>query len=163
MPSKEAMTASGATADDWVGRAVEHLRSSGQRATVARRAVVEALAGHGHPNVDAVFAAVDAKTPGVHLATVYRTLDTLVELGLVTHVHVSHGPPVYHLHEPGGALEHLHAQCRVCKDVLDVPADVLAEARSLLAHDQTFTLDANHVALSGVCGRCTSTAQTATG
>jgi len=144
-----------------VARVVEQLRSQGQRVTVARRAVIEALAdGPGHPNVDEVYAAVEAKMPDVHLATVYRTLDTLTELGIVTHVHIGHGPSVYHLQEPGRLLGHLHAQCRLCKSIVDLPADVLAEARARLVHDQSFTLDVDHVALSGVCGDCARDAST---
>jgi len=144
-----------------VAKIVEHLQSQGQRMTVARRAVVEALANHrGHPNVDEVYAAVEAKMPGVHLATVYRTLDTLAELGVVSHVHLGHGQPVYHLQEPGRTLEHLHAQCRICKSIIDLPSDVLAEARVRLADDQTFTLDESHIALSGLCSSCNRTGST---
>ena len=33
---------------------------------------------------------------GVNITTVYRTLELLEELGLVTHAHLSHGAPTYH-------------------------------------------------------------------
>ena len=37
-----------------------------------------------------------APRPGVNISTVYRTLELLEELGLVTHTHLGHGAPTYH-------------------------------------------------------------------
>lgn len=95
--------------------------------------------------------------PGVHLATIYRTLDTLVDLGVATHVHIGHGPAVYHLTGPGNEPEHLHAQCQVCQRVIDIPVDALNPIGERLAREQAFVLDVHHVALSGTCVACSRT------
>ena len=51
-----------------------------------------------------------AKTAaGVNITTVYRTLELLEELGLVTHAHLSHGAPTYHA---VGEQQHVHLVCR---------------------------------------------------
>lgn len=133
--------------------ALRTLRRCGERVTEARRAVLAALAAlPDHPTAEQVVAAVEAGPSEVHRATVYRTLDTLTELGIVTHVHVGHGGTAYHLDE----RSHLHAQCRACGNVVDVPSDVLDDVRVRLHDVAGFHLDATHVALSGQCDACHS-------
>lgn len=132
-------------------QAVQALRRSGERVTQPRRAVLRALAGlDDHPTAEQIVAEVEAASPGVHRATVYRTLETLSELGIVTHVHVGHGATSYHLAE----RQHLHAQCQVCGAVVDVPPDLLDDVRARLDRDTRFDLDPAHVALSGHCSDC---------
>jgi len=130
------------------------LRDRGQRVTRPRLAVVEALRRlPGHPSAEQVAAEVSTAAPGVHRATVYRTLETLADLGVVTHVHMSHGTTAYHLASDEGE-PHLHARCSVCGRVLDLSQDLLDEARDRVAAELGFELDTGHVALSGRCADC---------
>lgn len=139
------------TADARLQQALDALRLRGERVTEARRTVLAALAGvPDHSTAEQVVAAVETGAGEVHRATVYRTLDTLTALGIVTHVHVGHGATAYHL----GDRAHLHAQCRACGRVVDVPADVLDDAHARLREVARFHLDAAHVALSGLCDGC---------
>ncbi len=107
----------------------------------------------GHPSAEQVAAEVASAAPGVHRATVYRTLETLAEVGVVTHVHMSHGTTAYHLASAEGE-PHLHARCGVCGRVLDLPPDLLDAARDRVAAELGFELDTGHVALSGRCADC---------
>lgn len=84
----------------------------------------------------------------------YRTLETLAELGVVTHVHMSHGTTAYHLTSPVDGQGHLHARCRACGRVFDLPGDLLDPVRRQLAQESDFELDPRHVALSGTCRSC---------
>jgi Fur family transcriptional regulator, ferric uptake regulator len=134
-------------------RALAVLRAHGQRLTRPRRAVVAALAGlDGHPSAEDVGAEVARIDPGVHRATVYRTLDTLADLGVVSHVH-SHGTTAYHLADPG-ADDHLHARCRSCDRVVDLPGDLLDDAVGRVRETTGFRVEPAHVALSGTCASC---------
>lgn len=138
-------------------QAVAALRRRGERVTHPRRSVLQALAAlSDHPTAEDVVAAVESDAPGVHRATVYRTLETLTALGIVTHVHVGHGGTSYHLSEQ----QHLHAQCHDCGAVVDVPPDVLDDVRARLSAASGFDLDASHVALSGRCATCADRART---
>ncbi len=131
--------------------AVALLRRHGERVTEPRRAVLKALCSlPDHPTAEEVVAAVESSPADVHRATVYRTLETLRALGIVTHVHVGHGGTAYHLTE----APHLHAQCHTCAAVVDVPDDVLDEVRATLLDVAGFELDPSHVALSGLCASC---------
>jgi len=95
--------------------------------------------------------AVAERDPGVHRASVYRTLETLSGLGVVQHVHVGHGTTAYHL---AGDEAHLHAQCGRCGAVIDLPASLLDEVAARVHREHGFRLDPSHVALSGTCERC---------
>ena len=134
----------------------ERLRVRGERMTGPRRAVLRVLAGApGHLSVEQVAELVAATDPSVHLASVYRSLEAFERLGIVQHVHLGHGSTAYHLVGTIGA--HPHAQCRVCRAVLDVSPDVLEQAARLLAAEHDFQLDPTHAALSGICGDCRTT------
>lgn len=136
-------------------RAIDQLRAQDHRVTGARRAVIETLARHGgHPNAVELSAEIEKRHPGIHLATVYRTLEVLTELGVVTHVHMGHGAAAYHLSSLVQEQEHLHARCRTCERVFDLPADMLDPIRTRLADESDFVLDPRHVALSGACRAC---------
>lgn len=131
----------------------QRLRSNGERMTGPRRAVLVALARQGgHLLATEVVEAVAAADPTVHRASVYRTLEALSGLGVVQHLHLSHGGTAYHL--AGAGSTHLHAQCRVCSAVLDLPGDLLDEVAQVLVSRDGFVLEPGHVALSGRCARC---------
>jgi Fe2+ or Zn2+ uptake regulation protein len=139
--------------DDVLTEVAEMLRSRGERMTGPRRAVLSVLAQqHDHLSADTVVALVAEHDPGVHRASVYRTLEAMSALGVVQHVHLGHGATAYHLVRSGE--RHLHAHCRVCGSVKDLPSDLLDEVTAMLARRHGFVLDAGHVALSGVCRQC---------
>ena len=138
--------------------ALERLRAAGERITPARRAVLEVLdEGRGHLDAETVAARVDAREPGVHRATVYRSLQSLVTLGAVAHTHVPGGPTIYHLApSPSGSRDHAHAhlQCTRCMRFFDMPATWLDEVRGKASEAMGFTIAPDHAALLGVCASC---------
>lgn len=137
---------------DWESR----LRELGQRSTPARRAVLEVIGSTSeHLSADEIAVAVADRAPDVHRATVFRTLERLVSLGVVAHVHLPHGATTYHLREPQERM-HLHLLCRSCGEVFDVDADLLDEVRARVAAVAGFELEPDHTALSGRCARCRS-------
>jgi Fur family ferric uptake transcriptional regulator len=134
--------------------AIEALRERGERVTLARRAVLETLARtHEHLSADDVAVLLEAAHPTVHRASVYRTLDLLTRLGIVSHIHANGGATVYHLAAPAGH-EHLHAHCRLCGAVVVVPADALATTSARVASATGFRVEPAQSALVGVCAEC---------
>lgn len=131
----------------------ELLHSRGERMTGPRRAVVRALAGQaGHCSAEDVVQAVAGLDEAVHRASVYRTLEAFSALGVVQHVHVGHGAPAYHLLR--SRPPHLHASCRTCGVVRDLPVGRLHAVVERVATQDDFHLDLTHVALSETCGDC---------
>jgi Fur family ferric uptake transcriptional regulator len=130
------------------------LRGRGERVTTARIAVAEVLAAtEEHLSAEQIAERAEQLRPGIHRATVYRALDALGELGLVTHVHLGRSGTTYHL---AGELAapHLHVRCTECGAVLDVDGKTLDPVRRRLHKELGFRLDADHVALLGTCRDC---------
>ena len=88
---------------------------------------------------------------GLSLSTVYRTLDLLEELGLVTHAHLGHGAPTYHV---ATDADHVHLVCRTCGTVTEVAPDVVAGVVERLAAERGFRVDVGHFAIFGQCAAC---------
>ena len=95
-----------------VPAAITTLRVRGLRVSSARRLVLEALfAAEGPVTADVIAAGLDGRFPSSDLASVYRNLDTLEEIGLVRHFHVAHGAGLYALATPH---QHGYAACESC-------------------------------------------------
>lgn len=127
------------------------LRDRGLRLTPQRRLVLDAVRKLGHATPEQVHAAVLENASGVNITTIYRTLELLEELDLVTHVHLSHGAPTYH---DVNEAQHVHLVCRGCGHVQELEPEELGQLAGRLLQQRDFRLDIAHVALFGLCGRC---------
>jgi Fur family ferric uptake transcriptional regulator len=127
------------------------LRARGGRVTTSRRAILETFLGvGGHVTAEALTAKVQVAHPDVHESTIYRFLDELERLGVVDHVHLGHGPAVYHLARDA----HHHLVCDRCGKVVEVPAELFDGLRGRLADDFGFDLEPRHFAVTGRCRDC---------
>jgi Fe2+/Zn2+ uptake regulation proteins len=126
------------------------LRSRGLRLTAQRQLILDAVLELGHATPEQVHAAVREVAAGVNITTIYRTLELLERLGLVTHTHLSHGSPTYHA---AGEHAHVHLVCRKCGTVDEVDPALFRPVADRLAAERGFHVDIGHVSLFGVCGR----------
>lgn len=126
------------------------LRARGYRLTPQRQLVLAAVRELRHATPEAIAAEVRRTAAGVNITTVYRTLELLEELGLVTHAHLDHGAPAYHAADD----RHVHIVCRGCNDVSDAPVDVVADVVSRMRQERGFDVDAEHITLFGTCATC---------
>jgi Fur family transcriptional regulator, ferric uptake regulator len=128
------------------------LRARGGRATPTRRAVITALlhAGDRHLGAEEIAREVREAKPSVAESTIYRTLATLEDLGVVAHVHMGHGPSTYHLAQAA----HRHLVCDGCGAVIEVPDAEFADLEQRLNERYGFKLSGHHFALAGVCRAC---------
>ncbi|GAB3406001.1 Fur family transcriptional regulator [Flindersiella endophytica] len=127
------------------------LRSRGYRLTPQRQLVLEAVQELGHATPDEVLTAVRSKARGVNQSTIYRTLELLEELELVTHTHLGHGAPTYH---PASAPDHAHLVCRSCDRVQQVDPDVVEPLVHALQERYGFVTDIRHLTVQGDCADC---------
>jgi Fur family ferric uptake transcriptional regulator len=93
---------------------------------------------------------VQAVLPDVALSTVYRSMEALEELGFVEHLHIGHGPAVYHL----AAEQHLHLVCASCGVVTELPESTLDAIGDEIRRRHRFLIEPRHFALSGLCEDC---------
>ena len=132
------------------------LAREGHRVTVGRRAVVEALlSAEGHLSADDLVADLQEVHPGLHRATVYRSLEALEAAGLVEHVHLGHGRSVYHLADD----LHQHLVCEVCGSVEEAPSDLLSAVARRLRRERGFVMRPYHFAVLGRCRECVADGQ----
>lgn len=128
------------------------LKAKGYRLTPQRQLVLDAVARLEHGTPDEICAEVQRTAPGVNLSTVYRTLELLEELALVTHAHLGHGAPTYHA--AGG--DHLHLVCRDCGAVAETDVELADALVRRLADQHGFETDVAHFAIYGRCRECSS-------
>jgi Fur family peroxide stress response transcriptional regulator len=144
-----------AVARDEVERRVlslsQALRDEGLRLTHQRLEVVREIAQTDqHPDVESVYRGVRARVPTISLDTVYRTLATLADLGLVTRVAATLGPTRY----DANVAHHHHFVCTRCgliRDVVDEQLDAVMAPHSASAFG---TVESVEVQLRGVCIKC---------
>ncbi|MFE3326663.1 Fur family transcriptional regulator [Streptomyces sp. NPDC059176] len=133
------------------------LRQRGYRLTPQRQLVLEAVDALEHATPDDILVEVRKTASGVNISTVYRTLELLEELGLVSHAHLGHGAPTYHLAD---RHHHLHLVCRDCADVIEADVEVASGFTAELHEKFGFTTDMKHFAIFGQCRKCALKAAT---
>jgi Fe2+ or Zn2+ uptake regulation protein len=138
--------------DERARRIAGRLRDRGGRMTRPRRVVIEALlSGPGHhKTASEIVAAIRADDPGFYESTVYRTLDRLLELGVVERVQLGSGGAVFHLpHRP-----HHHLVCERCGTVVEIPGDALDDLAARVRSEHGFRLRPSASTLVGTCAPC---------
>lgn len=134
------------------------LHQHGLRCTTPRMAVLRLLtadpAGGQHHTAPAIHEHLTAAGSPADLATVYRTLTMLTEVGLV---HSIAGPD----HAAAFALTdrpHHHALCSRCGHITGIPAEDLTAALDQAQRVSSYTLDGGSLTLRGMCPSCRNAA-----
>jgi len=129
-------------------------RERGMRITRQRILILKELLGNrSHPTVDEVYAAVRRTYPNISLATVYNTLNMLVEMGEIREVSNGTGAkrfdPNLHPHD--------HAVCEVCGRFFDV-AQERVKGKAILAMGKPFRVRRYEAVYHGLCWVCSTMA-----
>ncbi|MBI2855540.1 MAG: transcriptional repressor [Chloroflexi bacterium] len=135
------------------GAVIERLREAGYRLTPQRMMVLQAIGeSDGHLTAEAIHQRVIQVYPYLDIATVYRILQLLKRLHLVTEIDLGGGSARYEVAQPD---RHHHMVCRECGRTFDLSPSYLEELRSRLVSEFGFEPDLEHFAVGGVCARCT--------
>ena len=131
---------------------LNRLRAQGHRLTPQRDMILLAVhdAG-GHVSAEEVHQQVLAQNPQVDLSTVYRTLELLMEMGIVYRSDMGDGTSRYELAEEE---MHHHLVCRRCGQVIDLSHELLEPLQERLLADHGFAADLTHVVFQGLCKTC---------
>ena len=131
---------------------IEILHSRGFRVTPQREMIIEAIAHQGeHINADEVFSLIHERTKTVNIATVYRTLDLLVDQGLASRIDLGEGRVIYASNQHGS---HIHLVCRQCGRVLNADQELLLSFHQQLQSNYRFAADLQHISIPGLCDAC---------
>ena len=131
---------------------VSKLSELGYRLTPQRMMIVSAIEkSDDHISAEEIYAQVVAKYPNVNISTVYRTLELLKRLGLVTETDFGGGRVRYH---PAGKGHHHHLVCQECGAIIDLDESVLSSVKDVLLREYGFVADLRHLAIFGRCINC---------
>jgi Fur family ferric uptake transcriptional regulator len=120
-----------------------------ERDTQQRRAIRAAFEEAGRPlSPQEVLDIAKRRSPGLGIATVYRTIKTLGEIGLLTQVDLPGETPRF---EITGKMHHHHFHCRKCDRVYELEG--CPEGLGRMTPDG-FSLEAHEVVLYGRCASC---------
>ena len=103
-----------------------------------------------HPSADAIYTDIHVQYPTMSLATVYKALKTLVEVGLVQEINVGEGNFRY----DGTSYPHPHLQCLKCGKVDDFNGRNLDNLNSLAQENTDYKIVSNKVYFYGYCKDC---------
>ena len=134
------------------GGIAKKLSELGYRLTPQRIMVLSAIEGSDdHISAEEIYARIVTKYPQVNISTVYRNLELLKRLGLVTETDLGGGQVRYHSAEKG---HHHHLVCQKCGAMIDIDESTLARLQDVLLHRYNFSAELRHVAIFGLCEKC---------
>jgi Fur family ferric uptake transcriptional regulator len=114
--------------------------------------ILEAVeAADDHISADEIYTRVCDRYPHLNISTVYRTLELLKELGLVTETDMGDGRVRYHSIIKG---HHHHLVCHNCDCIIDLDETVLLPLKEALSREYGFNADLKHLAIFGQCSKC---------
>jgi len=127
-------------------------RAAGRRLTSQRRLIVKVLDGSSaHLDADGLYDQVKLHDPDISLATIYRTLAVLKEMGLVEEHRLGEEHGHYELvHD----RPHYHFTCLGCGKVKEFDTPLVAQIRRELSEREGVQVTRAHLHLSGYCAQC---------
>jgi len=131
---------------------ISKLKARGYRLTPQRIAVLKILAAStGHPSVEQIYEGVKADFPTTSLATIYKTVTLLKEMGEILELGFSHDSNRYDGNKP---YPHPHLICIRCKDIVDQEMATLSALPQQVAQATGFQIVSHRLDIYGICPRC---------
>ena len=128
------------------------LSERGYRLTPQRLMVLTAIESSDHHiSAEEIYEQVVTKYPHINISTVYRTLELLNRLGLVTETDLGGGRVRYH---PADKGHHHHLVCQTCGRIIDLDESLLSSLKDVLYREYRFSADLRHLAIFGRCEDC---------
>jgi len=135
-----------------IDQMISKLREREYRITPQRLAILKILAvSEGHPSVEKIYAQVKKDFPTTSLATVYKTLIVMKEIGEVLELGFSDDSNRYDGKRP---YPHPHLICIECKKILDPELGSLIDMTQELAQDTGFNIVHHRLDFFGICPEC---------
>lgn len=133
------------------GEIIASLKAKGHRLTPQRIMILNAIAeGGGHMGAEEIYEQVRKVYPYMDLTTVYRTLQFLKSLHVITEIGLG---PVSH-YELSGEDRHHHMVCQRCGKAISLSPKYLEALRHSLLEEFGFEPDLEHFAIGGTCSVC---------
>lgn len=131
------------------------LKEHDLKVTPQRKIILNYLLTHRtHPTVEMIQKSLSKKQPNLGIATVYNTLNTFVELGLVIEIQNGDGSTHYDYF----AKPHYHIICSNCGRIDDVESSTYIQSERELRRDAEqatgYLTSGSHFEVYGICPSC---------
>ena len=132
-------------------RFTETCQTHGLKVTHQRTEVFRELAGtEDHPDAETIYQSVSQRIPAISRDTVYRTLATLEEFGLLQKAELLSGKA----HYDANVDHHHHFVCERCGRIYDFYSDTLDDLPVPKCVTSLGRVESTHVQLRGTCVSC---------
>ncbi|MGL5439459.1 MAG: Fur family transcriptional regulator [Filifactoraceae bacterium] len=131
------------------------LHSRGKKVTPQRLCVVkimEELAGK-HLSCEEIHEQVKQRTPSIGIATIYRTVQMLDEIGVVTKLNLDDGKIRYEISQEE-VHNHHHLVCKNCGKIIEVKIDLLEDLEKTIESKYNFIILNHDLKFFGKCENC---------
>lgn len=134
------------------------LSESGYKMTPQRKEILQIFVEHSdrrHMSAEDVYGILQARDSEIGLATVYRALDLLSELGILVHIDFGDGCARYELNTADPKVHHHHHLiCLKCRKVIEFEEDLLEDLEANIAAKSGFQILNHEVKFFGYCKDC---------
>ncbi|MDF2521668.1 MAG: transcriptional repressor [Clostridia bacterium] len=131
------------------------LKEKGFKLTPQRRSVLSIILDNSgkHLSAEEIYDLVKVPCPEIGLATVYRTMQVLDELGLVYKHNFDDGRTRYEITQ-NEDHQHHHLICKKCGQVIEVEEDLLEQLETEVQKKYDFSITNHNVKFFGYCSSC---------
>lgn len=130
------------------------LKEMGYKLTPQRKVVIDIILKHDHRhlNTEEIYEQVKQTHPNIGLATVYRTLIVLDDLGIITRMNFDDGCIRYEMNSDDH--QHHHLICKRCGRVIEVMEDLLEDLEITVEKNYRFKIIDHNLKFYGLCDEC---------
>lgn len=139
-----------------ISKLKENLKEKGYKLTPQRRAIVDIMIDNegNHLTAEEIYDLVKNDCPEIGLATVYRTILLLVELGIISKIDLGDNCSRFELVHEEESHQHHHLICTDCGKILEVEGDLLENLESSIETKYEFQIKNHSLKFYGVCSEC---------
>ncbi len=154
-PQHRASTGERLNSAETTGRLQQALGQRRIRLTRQRRVILQVMDdAEQHLDVDQILERAQKIDCGVHLVTVYRTIDLLKKHGLIDELDLLHLRGDRHYYETHGPRDHIHVACLRCGKVREFESRLYEQLKQQIARDFNMKVTVSRTEVGGYCAEC---------
>src|SRR6516225_11527263 len=137
------------------GKLQQAVAARGIRMTRQCRVILQVMDdAEQHLDVDQILERAQKIDAGVHIVTVYRTIDLLKKEGLIDELDLLHLRGDRHYYETHGPRDHIHVACLRCGKVREFESRLYEQLKNQIARDCDIQVTVSRTEVGGICNDC---------
>ena len=156
-PAHRASTTERINSAETIGPLTKTLSERGIRLTRQRRVILRVMdEAEQHLDVDQILERAQKLDSGVHLVTVYRTIELLKKHRLIDELDLLHLRGDRHYYETHGPRDHIHVACLKCGKVREFESRLYEQLKTQIERDFKMKVTISRTEVGGYCEECLS-------